>query len=150
MQSHFGYYPNRFEYTGAKIKIATLPDLDKIKAEVMSWSSVDKDWAYGPPVQQVNLFNPDDVQVLPYPSRIFGLPMTHRIEHPDGDLHRLWYLVWIFGFIAGMRMAPQNPGFIDCAPLKPGTLTDFYGGKRELEIGLECADALWEFAACGR
>lgn len=41
-------------------------------------------------------------------------------------------------------MTPKNPGFIDSAPLKSGALSDFYGGKRELETALECADALWD------
>ncbi|WAC47724.1 hypothetical protein OVA03_13580 [Asticcacaulis sp. SL142] len=140
-QVEFGFYPNTFNYSGDKIKITTLPDLKHKVDYVASWTSVYNGWIYAP---RLELENGGEVTQLPYTNRYFGMPMTHTIEHQDSDPHRLWFLVWVFGFLAGMKMMPEGHLFLDSTPLKSGSLNDFYASNKELKIGLECADALWD------
>jgi hypothetical protein len=42
-------------------------------------------------------------------------PVTHLLKHSSGDLKRLSFLVWSFGFFVGMRMSDQEMGFLDAA-----------------------------------
>jgi hypothetical protein len=142
MEMEFGYYPDAFDFVGSKLKVTTLPDLTATKAKLLLHRAVYREWAFAP--QLPATIDYPHSQALPYNDRVLFLPMTHRFEHPDPDQYRLYYLAWVFGFIVGMRIAPKHSGFIDNTPLKPGQFTDFYGGQKELEVGLECADALWD------
>ena len=48
------------------------------------------------------------------PSRVFGLPKRHVIEHAaaDSDDHLTFHL-WAFSFFTGMRLIATEAGFVD-------------------------------------
>lgn len=81
----------------------------------------------------------------PYPSRVFGLPKTHRLSHARADSgEHLDFLVWALGFFSGMRLPATEAGFLDATPLSPRTLVDFVLSASGMERALDRAEAFWQ------
>jgi hypothetical protein len=81
---------------------------------------------------------------LPYSARVFGLPKTHAIEHPNAAREQLDFLVWCLGFFLGMRMTITEARFIDATPIKPGVLHDVvWCGPDSRQKALGHAERFW-------
>jgi hypothetical protein len=62
------------------------------------------------------------------------------LKHSSGDLKRLSFLVWSFGFFLGMRMSDQEMGLLDAAALQRGASNDLVWFEADLCRALEKAD----------
>src|SRR5438270_14086095 len=121
---NFGFYPHRLDVVAGDVTIKTLDNLETIVEELMQNDGVAGDWVYAPP-QEVKGFTPGVVRVMPYASRIFGLPHTHAIVHAtSNDPEHLSFLIWILGFILGVRLTDTEAGFLDATPITRGKLHD--------------------------
>ena len=81
---------------------------------------------------------------LPYPSRVFGLPKTHVIEHsvatsPD----HLEFHVWALSFFLGIRLTTTEAGFLDATPSGSGMLVDFRMRQASLVPAVALAEDFW-------
>jgi hypothetical protein len=139
MSVDFGFYPEALDVDYRDFQIKTRNDFDSNVKAVKSDSSIDGDWIYSPP-RQLRDFGTDSIKVLPYPSRVFGLPKTHTLTHKADDHARLRFLVWCFGFLVGMRISDQEAGFLDATPIKPGVNNDIAWLGNSLMIALGLAD----------
>lgn len=139
LATEFGFYPVRYDVTLPTFEIATLDDFDEQVKLVMNEPTVERDWIYAPPREQLSLGIPS-TRTLPYASRVFGLPRTHRLTHPSDDPKRSSFLIWVFGFFAGMRLSESEAGHLDAAPLRPGTSNDVVWCGESLEKALSKAD----------
>jgi len=138
----FGYYPRPLDVVAGPVTIATLAGLDQTIAAIEANEGVDGDWIYAPPQRVHDLGG--GISERPYPSRIFGLPKTHVIEHaaPDNDDHLIFHL-WALSFFTGMRLTSTEAGFVDATPIKPGKLVDFVLlGQGEVKA-VELAETFW-------
>ncbi|MEO1009601.1 MAG: hypothetical protein AAFX79_13645 [Planctomycetota bacterium] len=136
-----GYYPKRLDFTVGDVTVSTLDDLDESAMGVNECCLIEKDWIYAPR-QRVRDFMSGELTTLPYSARIFGLPKTHRIDHANaGDIEHVRFLVWVLGFIKGMRLTDAEAGFLDATPIKPGTLHDMVWDRKSEEKALGIADA---------
>jgi len=139
----FGFYPSDFDRASGSIAIETLPNLaDKIR-DVSGSEYVNGKWMYSPPAQIRDMLS-ESVKTMPYSKRVFGLPKTHRLSHANsqGPTH-LPFLVFCFGFFAGMRMSDVEAGFLDATPIAPGTAHDMVWPSDSLLIGVEYANRFW-------
>src|SRR5712691_11475603 len=138
----FGFYPLEFDRELVDITIRTLDGLEESVRGVMQCGGIENDWCYAPP-QRVQCFG-GEIRTLPYPSRVFGLPKTHALDHasPQSDDH-LCFLIQCFGFFVGMRMSDSEAGFLDATPVKPGKTTDmvWLGDSQMKAVGF--ADQFW-------
>lgn len=143
MQVDFGWYPDRLDFTVGAVTVSTLPDLEGNTLWVRQDTGVEGDWLYAPMREQHVMGH--GVRTLPYPSRIFGLPKTHRLAHAaaDGQEH-LDFLLWALGFFVGMRLAATEAGFVDATPVKPRKLIDFVIVGREIERAMGLAERFWQ------
>src|SRR6201999_1505717 len=107
----FGFYPERLDVNYCDIRIETLDNFDAQVQAVKSSPFVEGAWIYAPPRQSRDFFT-DVIRFLPYPSRVFGLPKTHRLIHRINEPERIRFLVWCFGFFEGMRMSDSEAGFL--------------------------------------
>ncbi len=139
MSVEFGFYPLPLNTDYGDFRIKTRDDLESVVKAVESSPFVEGEWIYSPP-RQVHVFGTDSIKVLPYPSRVFGLPKTHTLSHKTDDPERLRFLVWCFGFFVGMRMSDQEAGFLDATPIKPGVSNDIVWFGDSLMIALATAD----------
>jgi hypothetical protein len=139
MSVDFGYYPLRLDAEHRDIRISTRDDFDSSVNAVRSEPAIEGDWIYSPP-GMLRVLGTNSIKVLPYPSRVFGLPNTHTISHQSDDPVRLRFLIWCFGFLVGMRMSDQPAGFLDATPIKPGVTNDIVWFGDSLMIALGTAD----------
>lgn len=132
LSSNFGYLPQSCNFTSGKIKVADLPDLYTLIDKVSDHhGSIHKDWFYAP-------------HTLPYKSRVFGLPKTHKLTHEKADsIEHLQFLVWCLGFFAGIRLTTTEAGFLDATPIKTEMLTDFVLMNCTFADAVALADAFW-------
>lgn len=139
----FGFYPSDFDKTSGPIAIATLPDLDDKIKDVSGSEYVEGKWIYSPPAQVRDMFS-ERVKTMPYSARVFPLPKTHRLFHTNsqGPAH-LHFLVFCFGFFAGMRMSDVEAGFLDATPIAPGVAHDMVWLGDSLFTAVEYADRFW-------
>jgi len=76
--------------------------------------------------------------MMPYNSRVFGLPKTHAIKlHTTDNLEELEFVVWCLSFFTGMRFTTTDAGFLDATPVKPSTLVDFILSRRCLDYSVQ-------------
>lgn len=143
LKTQLGYYPDPLDLAAGDIRVTTLPDLEESVASVLGDPNVEGDWIY-PGLRRQHVMGVGE-RDLPYPSRVFGLPMTHEISHDnaDGQVH-LDFLVWALSFFAGMRLTTTEAGFVDAATIKPRKLIDFVLSPREYAGGLALAEAFWQ------
>jgi hypothetical protein len=139
MGTDFGFYPLRLDADHRDFQIVTRHDFDSSVELVLSEQFIDGDWIYSPPRER-HVFGTNSIRVLPYPSRIFGLPKTHTLSHQTNDPIRLRFLIWCFGFFVGMRMSDQEAGFLDATPIKPGVTNDIVWFGDSLIVALGTAD----------
>ena len=139
----FGFYPSDFDKTLGPIAIATLPNLDDKIKDVSGSEYVEGKWIYSPPEQVRGIFS-ERVKTMPYSARVFGLPKTHRLSHTNsqGPTH-LHFLVFCFGFFAGMRMSAMEAGFLDATLIAPGVAHDMVWLGDSLFTAVEYADRFW-------
>jgi hypothetical protein len=139
----FGFYPKPFDQAAGGIAIRTLDGLDDKVRAVMDDGGIDNDWCYAPP--QERRWMGGTTETLPHPSRVFGLPKTHALDHasPHGDDH-LRFLIQCFGFFAGMRLTETEMGFLDATPIKPGMTNDIVWFGDSLMKALTHADYFWQ------
>lgn len=138
-----GWLPMRFDVVVGNLSVTTLPEFEEVVNRVKAGKGVEKDWIYAPPQRQHSMGN--GIRTLPYPSRVFGLPMTHRISHSsaDGDAH-MAFLVWALSFIFGMRLTATEAGFLDATPIRIGKLNDFVLGGLEYKHAFALAEQFWQ------
>jgi hypothetical protein len=139
MSVDFGFYPLPLDTDYGDFRIKTRDDLASIVKAVESNPFVEGDWIYSPPTE-LHAFGTNSIKVLPYPSRVFGLPKTHTLSHKTDEPVRLRFLIWCFGFLVGMRMSDQEAGFLDATPIKPGVSNDIVWFGDSLLIALATAD----------
>lgn len=140
----FGYYPRPIDFQSGDLRVETLPDLDQTVADVSADGSVEKDWIYAPAAGARD-FMTGKVTKHPYSARVFGLPKTHKLEHAnaDGEEH-LSFLIWVLGFIHGIRLTETEAGFLDATPIKPGKLHDIVLTVSDTERkAVEHAERFW-------
>jgi hypothetical protein len=139
----FGYLPEPRDYTVGDITVATLPGLDEKRREIEESGLVEKKWIYGPPAAEHDILR--GVRDLPFPSRVFGLAKTHSLSHATStDPAHLSFLVWMLGFIEGIRLTDTEAGFLDATPIKTGALHDIVWLKHSERRALGLADAFWK------
>jgi len=143
LRLEFGYCPTPLQLRTAALAIELLPRLTETVAQIESDDGVDKEWIYAP-AQQVHDFGTRTIRTLPYSSRVFGLPKTHKIEHSsaDGADHVVFH-VWVLSFFTGMRLTTTQAGFLDATPIKPGKLVDFVLSGSALPKSIEIAETFW-------
>jgi len=139
----FGYCPDRLDFTVGDVTVSTLKDIEDSVKSVSECEQVEKDWLFAPGARTKD-FMRGAVRTLPYSARIFGLPETHRIEHATtGDIEHVQFLVWVLGFIQGMRLTYTEAGFLDATPIKPGKLHDIVWLGKSDQKALGLADSFW-------
>jgi hypothetical protein len=142
MHADFGWYPEPLDFTVGEVSVSTLPDLEGNTLWVGEDSGVEGDWIYAPPRQHVAAHG---VRTLPYPSRIFGLPQTHRLSHAAADSHEhLDFLLWALSFFVGMRLTATEAGFVDATPIRSRKLVDFLIVGSEIERAIGLAERFWQ------
>ena len=114
----FGYHPEPLHLRAGPITVEPLPELAEIVADMETSDGIENDWIYAPP-QEVRATG-GMVRTLPYPSRVFGLPKTHTIEHASAEGEdQLTFHLWALSLFTGMRLTPTEAGFIDATPIRP-------------------------------
>lgn len=144
ISTEFGYCPDQHDWIVGDIHVSTLPGLPETADAVSKNEGVEGAWIYAPR-QRTQDFMSGAVTEQPYSARVFGLPMTHLLEHQsaDSDEH-VHFLVWCLGFLLGLRLTHTEAGFLDATPIKPGTLHDIvWCGKDSIPKALGCADQFW-------
>lgn len=141
LKVEFGYLPEPQDFTEGDIAVETLPGLDDKRKRIDSHPCVDGRWLYSPPHEFHDMFT-GAVTKKPYPGRTFGLPKTHSLSHATAtDPEHLSFLVWMFGFLNGIRLTHDEMGFLDATPIKTEELTDFgffgHGERRALRYANE-------------
>lgn len=142
METQFGYLPEAHDFSVGDITVSTLLGLDEKRKGVEEDDFVEKDWIYTPPQRVRGLLGEESE--MPYPARVFGLAKTHTLTHATAtDREHLSFLVWMFGFITGMRLTDTEAGFLDATPIKTGTLHDIVWLQHSERRALGFADAFW-------
>jgi hypothetical protein len=139
MSVDFGFYPLRLDTDWCDFQIKTRDDFEFSVAAVTSAPCIVGDWIYPGP-RETHVFGTNSINILPYPSRVFGLPKTHTLSHQTDDPKRLRFLIWCFGFFVGMRMSDQEAGFLDATPIKQGVSNDIVWSGNSIMIALGIAD----------
>lgn len=144
----FGWYPEPLDGGVGPIALVTLPNLEAAVSVVRNDPGVNGDWIYAP-LARAHVMGYGVVEST-FPSRVFGLPMTHRLCHAaaDGPEH-LDFLVWGLSFFVGMRLTTTGTGFLDAAAIKPRKLVDFVLNPRETIRALRLAEAFWQANKAG-
>lgn len=141
----FGYCPDPLPIKTGPVTISPLPDLKRNVSDVRASSSIENNWYYAPP-RQVRHFLSGEVRERPYPTRVFGLPKTHRIEHTAAtNKEHLDFHLWALSFFVGMRLtaAATENAFLDATPVKPHKLVDFIPVGSTLTHAVELAEDFW-------
>jgi len=139
----FGYYPHPLDVAAGPIRVEALSGLDQTVTDMEASNGIENGWIYAPQ-QQRRDFMSGNIVTLPYPSRIFGLPKTHKLTHDRADgADHLTFHIWSLSFFTGMRLTTTDAGFVDATPLKPGALVDFVPGRIDLQKALNLADRFW-------
>lgn len=141
----FGFYPVPLSIKTGPVTISSLPKLEQIANGVRASSSIENNWYYAPP-QRVSDLLSRKVRVRPYPTRVFGLPKTHRFEHMAAtNEEHLDFHLWALSFFVGMRLtaAATENAFLDATPVKPHKLVDFIPVGSTLTHAVELAEDFW-------
>jgi hypothetical protein len=139
----FGFFPDVFDEAIGPISIRTLDGLDDKVRDVLECGGIERDWCYAP-AQEVRWLG-GRTETLRYPSRIFGLPKTHTLDHAtsQGDAH-LRFLIQCFGFLSGIRLTETDMGFLDATPIRTGVANDIVWIGSSLMKALNHADVFWD------
>jgi hypothetical protein len=139
----FGWYPERLSGSVGPVTLAILPDFEAAVSGVLDGPGVDGDWVYAP-LARTHVMGHGVIERA-FPSRVFGLPKTHRLCHAaaDGPEH-LDFLVWALSFFVGTRLTTTGAGFLDAAAIKPRKLVDFVLTSSQTMKALGLAEAFWQ------
>ncbi|WP_180131066.1 MULTISPECIES: hypothetical protein [unclassified Acinetobacter] len=137
LSKKFGFLPENLNITNEYFSIQTLDNLEEKISLISLDSNVYKDWIYAPEAQMMD-FMTDKIHILPYKSRIFGLPKTHSLTVFNLHEAQLEFLLWCLSFFVGMRLSTTEDGFLDATPLKQRKIFDFIVPNSELETALLC------------
>lgn len=139
----FGYFPEPLDFTVGDVTVSTLDDFDESVRAVNECEQIERDWLYAPEARSKD-FMSGVVRALPYSARVFGLPETHRIDRASTrDIEHVRFLVWVLGFIHGMRLTDTEAGFLDATPIKPGKLNDIVWLGKSDQKALGLTDSFW-------
>lgn len=140
---NFGWYPEPLDGGVGAVTVATLPNLQAAVSGVRDSPEMDGDWVYAPRAR-THVVGHGTVERA-FASRVFGLPVTHRLCHAaaDGPDH-LEYLVWALSFFVGTRLTTTEAGFLDAAAIKPRMLVDFVLTPRDTMKALGLAEVFWQ------
>jgi hypothetical protein len=143
MAIELGWYPGPLHFNFGDIEVSPLPDWQESVASVKECDGIADGWIYAPP-QRVRVMG-QGWSTRPYPSRVFGLPKTHRLDHASADCaEHLDFLTWALGFFVGMRLTTTEAGFLDATPVSPGKLVDFILPSRGEERAMARAERFWQ------
>ncbi len=138
----FGFYPLPLNLRAGDVHVEPLGGLYDKVTSVQSSSGLEGDWIYAPP-QKVHVLG-GGTEDRPYPSRVFGLPKTHRIEHASATSpEQVIFHIWTLSFFQGIRMTSTEAGFLDAANIRPGAMVDFVSLGRADERAIELSEAFW-------
>lgn len=138
----FGFYPRPLNLCVGDVRVETLSGLDDKVASVASSEGIEGDWIYAPP-QQVHTLGSGIVE-RPYPSRVFGLPKTHRLEHESANSpEQVIFHIWTLSFFQGIRLTSTEAGFLDAANIRPGAMVDFVSLGGTDQRAIELTEAFW-------
>lgn len=105
--------------------VQTLPNHENIVATIIGDQNVLNGWIY-PGLQKHQDFMSRKISLVPYNTRVFGLPKTHVLTlHKRENQEELDFVVWCLSFFTGMRLSTTEAGFLDATPVCPGKLVDF-------------------------
>jgi hypothetical protein len=140
----FGYFPHALDFVAGDIRVRTLPGLDEKRRLVEESGRVFENWYYSPRAARKTGFGLGGIEELPFPNRLFDLPLTHQLDHAGStDPEHIGFLLWCLGFLHGMRFSADRRGFLDATPLRPGTLVDFHAGGKHLHAAMVAAESFW-------
>ena len=143
LKKEFGFYPEPIRIDAAPVRVRPLSELTEVVESVHSCDLVQNDWVYAP-CQEVRESVGGNTRMLPYSSRVFGLPHTHMIEHETAvDEEHLKFHVWALSFFLGMRLTTTEAGFLDSTPVKPAKLVDFVPIGASMVHAVELAESFW-------
>jgi hypothetical protein len=75
---------------------------------------------------------------------VFALPKSHILSHESSaSKERMSYLVWMLGFILGMRLTDTEAGFLDAAPILPSELHDVVWHLHHYRDAMGYVDDFW-------
>ncbi|MFV0348040.1 MAG: hypothetical protein ACK5JO_05585 [Halodesulfovibrio sp.] len=138
ISQQFGYLPEHCDITYGNITITTLYDLTQKIEGVESSITTHRGWIYAPIVGTID--NPPIKS-----SRIFHLPKTHIITHHKAiSVHHLDFILWIFGYLQGIRFTPEGHGYIDATPIKKHQINDFIILRNSARHSLAIADTFFK------
>ncbi|MCF0265489.1 hypothetical protein KW868_13625 [Acinetobacter guillouiae] len=123
--AEFGYYPKNIDIENDRFSIKALPNHADSVTLVTEDPNIFNNWIY--PGNKEN-YNPmtRKTTLLPFSSRIFGLPKTHVLKlHDCENKEDIDFVVWCTSFFIGMRLTTTEAGFLDATPIKPNMLVDF-------------------------
>lgn len=121
---NFGWLPEKETYALPEFRIEPADDFDQALATVRAENRIEDDWFYPPLV--------DDE---PKPAEWFKLPFTHKLFVVDETVgrHRLsTFLVFVLGFLKGIRLIPEPWVHVYRVPTRPHQLQDFYVFKADV------------------
>ena len=114
---HFGWLPEKRTYVLPDLQIEPVEDYDAVIEIVLGSKDIEQDWFYGR--------IPDE----PKHADWFKLPFTHtlNIDDEQDGRHRLsTFLVFILGFLKGLRLIPEPWVHVTRVPTKLHQLQDFH------------------------
>ncbi len=139
----FGYLPRALDIQVGNVSVSTLDGLDETIRSVSTLSVVHQGWIYSPPARTKN-FMTGTMHELPFPARVFGLPTTHLLSHATAiDPDHTRFLIWVMGFIYGMRLSDTEAGFLDATPIELGKLHDIVWQGNSDTLAIAIADGFW-------
>lgn len=142
LEMQFGYLPERHDFSVGDVTVSTLPDLDEKRKGIEESDQIERDWIYTPPQRVRHILGGESE--MPCPARVFGLAKTHLLTHATAtEPEHLTFLVWMFGFIVGMRLTETEAGFLDATPIKTGALHDIVWLRHGEQHALGLADEFW-------
>lgn len=143
VEMKFGYFPDPIDFTRGDLSVATLPDLEATRAAVKESEGVNGDWCFAP-LATAQDFISGVIRTGPANGRVFGLPQTHVLAHRTStDVGHLQFLVWMLGFIYGIRLTETEAGFLDATPITPGTFHDVVWSRGSEVEAIARADTHW-------
>ncbi|MDP1667049.1 MAG: hypothetical protein Q8L79_18245 [Methylobacter sp.] len=140
MKMKFGWLNDNSVVETNSIIIEPIADFDNAISEVMNSSQHNGAWYYPPIVYKTDKLSPRVAA-----SR-FELPPTHCIFQINGNYDRefLEFIVVFFGWLHGLRLNPENWGYLIKTPIKQGELVDFARPRHsDMKMLIEKAEVFW-------
>jgi hypothetical protein len=125
VSAEFGYYPLPWSVETDRFSVRQSPNFLQTVEDLATNPGVSKNWIY-PGARRTHDMMSGEVHLMPFQSRVFGLPKTHILTlHESNYRDELDFVVWCLSFFTGMRLTTTNAGFLDATPIRTGELVDF-------------------------